>query len=189
MRFSALLLILVSMQALNSFAADKPSTPQAASDAAAAAAARGQEMSVEEFLQGLSTVPDVFTRKDPFVAAAAPFEAPKTGQDEAISASAPVLERYPVAQYTVVATLLGDQYPRALMKLPSQEKGKVLIVKLKDKLGNRGGVISKITKEGVVVVQSVRSPLGFVEKTELVMKVGISGAMVSSPKSSPNSSK
>jgi len=71
-----------------------------------------------------------------------------------------------------VATLLGDEYPRALLKLPAAEKGKVLIVKLKDKLGNKGGVISKILKDGIVVLQSNRSPLGFVEKSEIVLRVG-----------------
>lgn len=131
----------------------------------------GKEITIEEFLQKLSTIPDVVTRKDPFVSAAPPFEIPKK-EDDGISMNAPVLERYPLNQYIVVATLLGDQYPRALLKLPAAEKGKVLIVKIKDKLGNRGGVISKILKDGVAVLQSVRSPLGFVDKSEVVLRVG-----------------
>jgi hypothetical protein len=141
----------------------------------------GQEITIEEFLQKLSTVPDVVGRKDPFVTAGPPFEIPKKEDENAISMSAPVLERYPILQYAVVATLLGDEYPRALLKLPAAEKGKVLIVKVKDKLGNKGGVISKILKDGVVVLQSSRSPLGFVEKSEVVLRVGTDAAAQTAP--------
>ncbi len=127
-------------------------------------------LSIEEFLQNLSTVPEVVTRKDPFVALTPPFTLPEKAVD--VGLNAPVLERYPVAQYGIVATLLGDQYPRALVKLPEAENGKVLIVKEKDKLGSNGGVIAKILKDGLLVMQSQKSPLGFVEKTQVMLKVG-----------------
>jgi hypothetical protein len=130
------------------------------------------EITIEEFLQKLSTVPDVVSRKDPFIQAPPPFEIPKS-LDTGINMAAPVLERYPARDYGVVATLLGDQYPRALLRLPQAEKGKVLIVKEKDRLGNRSGVITKITSDGVVVLQTQRSPLGFVDKTEVVLRVGV----------------
>lgn len=132
----------------------------------------GAELTIEEFLQKLSTVPDVVSRKDPFIQAPPPFEIPKS-LDAGINMAAPVLERYPARDYGVVATLLGDQYPRALLRLPQAEKGKVLIVKEKDKLGNRSGVITKITREGIVVLQTQRSSLGFVDKTEVILSVGV----------------
>lgn len=135
-----------------------------------AAAADDSEISIEQFLQNLSTVPDVATRKDPFIAVAPPFGSGKV--DGGYNLNAPVLERYPASSYGVVAVLLGEQYPRALIKLPEAEKGKVVIVREKDKFGNRGGIISKINKEGLVVVQNQRSPLGFIDKTELVIRVG-----------------
>jgi len=131
-----------------------------------------ESVSIEQYLQKLSTVPDIFGRKDPFIAAPPPFEIPQNVDEGGVNMSAPVLERYPVTEYSVVATLLGDQYPRALLKLPPGEQGKVLIVKVKDKLGSKGGVISKILKDGVVVVQSKRSPLGFVDRSEVVLPVG-----------------
>ncbi len=134
-----------------------------------------EAVTIEEFLQKLSTVPDVVTRKDPFVAPTAPFEALRSSD---VAINAPVLERYPISQYTVVATLLGDGYPRALIRLPEQEKGKVLIVKEKDKLGQNGGVISKILGDGLIVQQSIRTPLGFVEKSEVVLRIGGSGSEV-----------
>lgn len=132
-----------------------------------------ESMSIEQYLQKLSTVPDVIGRKDPFIAAPPPFDIPQSLGEDGVNMSAPVLERYPVTEYSVVATLLGDQYPRALLRLPASEKGKVLIVKVKDKIGSKGGVISKIRKDGVVVVQSRRSPLGFADKSEIVLPVGV----------------
>jgi hypothetical protein len=127
---------------------------------------------VEDYLQKLSTIPDVVNRKDPFIQAAAPFTVPKDVLSEGVDMSTPVLERYPVTKYEIVATLLGDQYPRALLRLPKEEKGKVLIVREKDKLGNKGGIITKILKDGVSVVQKTRSPLGFIDKQETVIRVG-----------------
>ncbi len=135
-------------------------------------AATEDAVTIEDFLQKLSTVPDVTTRKDPFVSPTAPFEALRVAD---VTSNAPILERYPISQYTVVATLLGDQYPRALIRLPDQEKGKVLIVREKDKLGQNGGVISKIVNDGLIVQQSIKTPLGFVEKSEVVLRIGGAG--------------
>ncbi len=134
-----------------------------------------EAVTIEEFLQKLSTVPDVTSRKDPFVSPTAPFEALRIRD---VASNAPVLERYPIAQYTVVAVLIGDEYPRALIRLPDQEKGKVLIVKEKDKLGQNGGVITKIVNDGLIVQQSIKTPLGFVEKSEVVLKIGGAGSEV-----------
>ncbi len=134
-----------------------------------------KEITIEEFLQKLSTVPDVVTRRDPFVKAPPPFNVVQVSTDEIVP-SAPVLERYPLREYSIVAVLLGDQYPRALVRLPEREKAKVLIVREKDKLGNKGGVITRITKDGVIVLQSQRSPLGFVDKSEITIRIGEGGA-------------
>ncbi|MGZ3711624.1 MAG: hypothetical protein ACXVBE_07700 [Bdellovibrionota bacterium] len=133
------------------------------------AAAEEKEISIEDFLQGLSTVQGVVLRKDPFIQAAPPFETPRL---EAGNANIPVLERYGVNSYIVVAVLLGEQYPRALIRLPATENNKVVIVKEHDKLGNKGGSIIKIAKEGITVLQNQRSPLGFVDKTEVKIPVG-----------------
>lgn len=133
------------------------------------AAQRAQEMTVEEFLQQLSTVPDVMSKRDPFVKAAPPFSDEISGGN---ASSAPILERYPVQEYSIVAVLLGDRYPRALVKLPANEKGSVVIVREKDKLGNGGGVITRISKDGVTVLQNQRSPLGFIDKSEVLIPVG-----------------
>lgn len=141
-------------------------------------AAEKKEMTIEEFLQSLSTVQGVVTRKDPFVEVGPPFEIPKAevaNDENAPVMSAPVLERYSIAEYEVVAVLLGDKYPRALLRLPKDQgkpSGKVVIVREGDKLGNRKGVIARVSPEGLVIQQAMRSKHGFVDKTEVLLKVG-----------------
>src|ERR1700758_516986 len=81
----------------------------------------GKDLTIEEFLQQLSTVQGVVQRKDPFAELEPPF--PLNGPSsksanvdpDLPNMNAPPLERYPVADYEVVAVLLGDKYPRALM--------------------------------------------------------------------------
>jgi Tfp pilus assembly protein PilP len=135
------------------------------------AIAEEKEMSVEDFLESQTTVKGAVMRRDPFVAAPPPFPIPQEVNGE-IQSNVPLLERYPLADYEVVATLIGDKYPRALVRLPNQDKKKVVIVKLQDKIGNRKGVVIKITREGVIVRQSVRSKFGFIDKTEDLLRVG-----------------
>jgi|GEM_PF-5198948 len=140
----------------------------------------GKEVTIEAFLQSLSTVQGVVTRKDPFVEVAPPFEIPAPEaavvDDNGPVMGAPILERYQLAEYEVVAVLLGDKYPRALLRLPgdsgSKSGKKVVIVKEGDKLGNRKGVIKQITNEGLIIQQAQRSKHGFVDRTEVLLKVG-----------------
>jgi hypothetical protein len=144
---------------------------------AAAADEPAKDLTIEEFLQQLSTVQGVVGRKDPFAELPPPFNPVadmKPMEDpNAPDMAAPILERYTISEYEVVAVLLGDKYPRALLRLPGDSGGrKVVIVKEGDKLGNRKGVISKILAAGVVVQQAMRTSHGFVDKTEALLKVG-----------------
>ena len=151
--------------------------------ASAEEASGGKELTIEEFLQSLSTVQGAVGRKDPFAEFGPPFELnpieqSSSGADDpnAVNMNVPILERFPIAEYEVVAVLLGDQYPRALLRLPAEggnvANRKVVIVKERDKLGNRKGVIAKIVLEGVVVQLAQRSAHGFVDKAEVLLKVG-----------------
>jgi Tfp pilus assembly protein PilP len=145
----------------------------------AADASKGEESTIEDFLQSLSTVSDVVKRRDPFAELPPPFEMITTTNSSvdvdtnAPNMSAPILERYSISAYEVVAVLLGDQYPRALIGLPAEGASrKVVIVREADKLGNRKGVITKIKLEGVYVQQAQRSAHGFVDKSEVLLRVG-----------------
>jgi Tfp pilus assembly protein PilP len=132
-----------------------------------------KNISIEEFLQNLSTVPDITSRRDPFVPPIAPFQLDIGARNKYPT---PVLERYPVHEYSVIAALLGDQYPRALVKLPPSEKGRVLIVKKGDKLGADNGVIIKIQKDGLLVRQTQKSPLGVVDTNDIFLRIIAGGA-------------
>jgi Tfp pilus assembly protein PilP len=127
-----------------------------------------EDVSIEEFLQKLSTVPDVTTRRDPFVVPIAPYQ---LDIGEKNTSATPVLERYAVHQYSVVATLLGNEYPRALIKLPKSEGERVLIVKEKDKLGTNSGVIISIQKDGIMVRQTQKSPLGVIDTADIFLRI------------------
>lgn len=127
-----------------------------------------EDVSIEEFLQKLSTVPDVTSRRDPFVIPIAPYQ---LDIGERNTNATPVLERYAVHQYGVVATLLGNEYPRALIKLPKSEGERVLIVKEKDKLGTNNGVVVGIQKDGIMVRQTQKSPLGVIDTADIFLRI------------------
>ena len=132
---------------------------------------------IESYLQSISSVPDVLSRRDPFEQPPPPFQVRAAPAETGIDPGAPVLQRFPIQEYVVVAVLLGDVYPRALIRPPSGTKS-VLIVKEKDRLGNHGGIISKINQSGIVVTQKKRDESGFVEKADFVLSVGAASKAV-----------
>lgn len=133
-----------------------------------AAMGAAEDVSIEEFLQKLSTVPDVTSRRDPFVVPIAPYQ---LDIGEKNTSATPVLERYAIHQYSVVATLLGNEYPRALIKLPKTEGERVLIVREKDKLGTNSGVVVAIQKDGIIVRQTQKSPLGVIDTADIFLRI------------------
>lgn len=134
----------------------------------AVAVGAAEDVSIEEFLQKLSTVPDVTSRRDPFVIPIAPYQ---LDVGEKNTNATPVLERYAVHQYSVVATLLGNEYPRALIKLPKTEGERVLIVREKDRLGTNSGVVVGIQKDGIMVRQTQKSPLGVIDTADIFLRI------------------
>lgn len=141
---------------------------------ASAAVARGAAVTVEEFLQSLSTVPGVAERRDPFQQLPPPFASSSDMSAGPVSEDAPPLERHSLTDYEVVAVLIGDRYPRALVRLPKEGTGpqKVVILKEKDRIGNRKGLVARITKTGVFVREGQQQKPGSVDRTEVLLKVG-----------------
>ena len=128
-----------------------------------------KDITIEEYLQQKSSIPGVVGRKDPFIRAEPPFSVTVNKFTDEVIPTNPVLERYPLKDYSVIAVLVNPENPRALVRTPDK---KVYILKEKDKLGSRGGVVTKISRQGVTILQSTRSPLGFVDKTEVNIAVG-----------------
>ena len=125
------------------------------------------EISIEEFLQQLSSVPFVLNKRDPFSKQLPPFEIAKSESEGSRKFS--ILERFPLKDYQVVAILVGDVYPRALIRVPAENK--ILIVREKDHLGNRGGVIKKIQKDNLLVEENKKNEAGFVDHAEVVLGI------------------
>lgn len=135
-----------------------------------------ESSSVEDFLQNLSSVPKVLDRRDPFQEGKPSFlkeEKVDSGVDEATARISgdeiPPLERYALEQYAVKAVLLGDQYPRALLKTPD---GMVAIVKENSRLGDKNGVIEKIDRNGIQVLEKIRNTFGSFDNVSQTLPVG-----------------
>jgi Tfp pilus assembly protein PilP len=137
-----------------------------------AIAAPEPRKSFDERLQELSTIPSVLTHRDPFVKASSPFMPPPSVSqpvvaapaDDAIDPNDPDLLRYPASQYKIMAILLGDVYPRALIKTPDN---KVFVVRENDRLGKRRGYIRRVQEGAIIVVEEFQSGNGLKERTEL----------------------
>ncbi|NUM88017.1 MAG: pilus assembly protein PilP [Bdellovibrionales bacterium] len=162
-RFLVLLTMAFGLMPALSVSAENPPEPDKMPD-----------LTIEQFLQQLSTVPGVLHRKDPFVKSTPPYQSildswrslnGEAGRPETD------LERYEIKDYRVRAVLLGDIYNRALVGVPNAT-GSVMIVRENDRLGNRGGVITKIDRVGVTVVQKTKSRTGVVDNTTVVLPVG-----------------
>ncbi len=146
----------------------------AASSSAGADEDQKSELTIEQFLQQLSTVPGVLHRKDPFVKPPPPYQSILESwrvSEAAGGQPASDLERFEVKDYVVQAVLLGDVYNRALVRVPNG-KGDVMILRENDRLGNRGGVVTLISAAGLTIIQKSRSRTGVVDSTTIVLPVG-----------------
>lgn len=139
-----------------------------------------QERSIQEILQSLTVIENVIDRRDPFekfvpkfMMVAAP--ARKDDGNKIVTANIPELERLPANSYKVQAVLLGDVYPRALVKTPQNN---TYIVKKGDKIGNRSGVVGRIDEGGLVVVEKVRNQYNEFSTIETLIEIDSSGESV-----------
>lgn len=130
-------------------------------------------ITIEEFLEGLSSVKGVTQRRDPFDPVKPPF-AESTDTEEDLSTS-PFL-RYQVESYTVVAIIAGspNRISRALIRAPVENA--LATFEATDRLGNRGGRIVEVNKGGIVVVQNQRTPLGFIDRARITLTLASAGA-------------
>lgn len=150
-----------------------------------------QGMTVEEFLQRLSSVRNVLTRRDPFEDTEPEFirrirlererrlkEQMKEQNKEPEATvvinpeDLPPLERFPTEQYQIIAVLLGSNSPRAMVRIPN---GGNRIVQRGMSLGDRGGAITQITVDGVVVQEKIKNNFGNFDTEEITLPVVVSG--------------
>lgn len=158
-------------------------------------------MSVEDFLQRLSSVRNVLRRRDPFEDTEPEFVKKFRASEEALRRQKeaerlrqlelsknqqstepvveinpedlPPLERFPSEEYEIVAVLMGGNSPKALVRVPKD--GGTRIVQTKMALGDRGGVISEITPDGLVVDEKIRNNFGTFDIERITIPVGSAG--------------
>ena len=155
------------------FAAGAPARAQEGSQAVE------EEMSVEEFLQRLSSVRKVLNRRDPFEENNPSYVKEEVqvtigeARIEVNTEEQPPLERYPVESYTVKAILVGDRYPRALVQIPG---GASAIVEEKMRLGDKNGIIERIDRSGVKVIEKIKNNFGSFDDITQQLPVGVAKA-------------
>jgi Tfp pilus assembly protein PilP len=140
-----------------------------------------ESMSVEEFMQRLSSVRKVLNRRDPFEQNQPSYVKEVVTQTAIGEAKAdlnsdelPPLERYPVEAYTVKMILVGDRYPRALLQIP---RGGRAIVEEKMRLGDKNGIIEKIDRNGLTVKEKIRNNFGSYDDVVQRLPVGVAKAV------------
>lgn len=129
-----------------------------------------------EQLQSLSTIANLSQRRDPFAKSPSPFKPPVVEQaptpsaptEAPINMNAPELERYPSSQYKVAAILLGDVYPRALVRSP---ENRVFVVRENDKLGKNKGHIKQITEGVILIREEIKSAAGAIERNDIRLEL------------------
>ena len=136
-----------------------------------------ESMSVEEFLQRLSSVRKVLNRRDPFEQNKPSYVKEDDQQSligeakvEMNNEELPPLERFPVEAYTVKMILVGDRYPRALLQIP---RGGKAIVEEKMRLGDKNGIIEKIDRNGLTVTEKIRNNFGSYDDVVQRLPVGV----------------
>lgn len=134
-----------------------------------------EEKTIAEILQGLTVIDNVMSRRDPFEKHTPEIfknagKVEEKPSENNVGEDTPELLRFSASNYTVLAVLLGDVYPRAIVKTP---KGNTFIVKEAEKIGNRDGVIGKIDDAGVIVEEKIKNQYDKFSKIEI--KLPLSG--------------
>ena len=144
----------------------------------------GADMSVEEFLQRLSSVRRVLDRRDPFEETVPSFaqkptttivEETRVNAEEAIveinADDVPPLQRYNAKEYIVIATLLGNSKKAALVKMP-ERAGTAELIYMDQRIGNKGGKVVEISQRGIVVEERIKNTFGSFDDIRTDLPVG-----------------
>jgi Tfp pilus assembly protein PilP len=127
---------------------------------------------VEQYLDSLSSLPSASSHRDPFIKQPSPFEGmprPPSPLPDIPASQLTDLERHSLDKYTILAVMLGDIYSRALVKMPDT---RVMIVRERDKIGNKHGIIVGIKSNGVLVREAVVNDDNQIVYSEAFMPIG-----------------
>lgn len=125
----------------------------ASNPAPAAAASAGSEKSGAYEYTGLD-------RRDPF----APLVSKREGREKGVTP----LESYDITEMKIIAILWDKKRHYAVISLPD---GKSYNIIEGTKVGSHGGVISKITKDTVVIRERIRDASGVMSPRDTVLRL------------------
>jgi Tfp pilus assembly protein PilP len=92
-----------------------------------------------------------------------PFKMPELPKVEAVKSD---LENYPADQFKLIGILEGEGHPRAMIAAPN---GKTYFVRESMPIGQKKGVIRKITESAIFIREKVANVLGEEENSDTVL--------------------
>jgi type IV pilus assembly protein PilP len=77
-------------------------------------------------------------------------------------------ESFELDQYRLTGLVTGTAQPRAMVEDPD---GKGHVVSINSRLGKRGGIVTRITNEGIIVTEEFRTPTGDKVRVPITIKL------------------
>ena len=90
------------------------------------------------------------------------------GSSAALERKREATEEYELDQYKLTGLVTGTSQPKGMVEDPD---GKGFPVKIGTRLGKRGGVITRITSDGIVVTEEFRTPTGDKVRVPIAIKL------------------
>ena len=104
-------------------------------------------------------------KRDPFYSYLAEVEATN---EASMQRKREPTETFELDQYRLTGLVTGTSQPRALVEDP---EGRGHVVKLGARLGKRGGVVSRISSDAIVVTEEFRTPTGDKVRLPITIKL------------------
>ncbi len=141
---------------------EEPSGPAAPSPSVARE--KAQAAVIEEQAMGQYSYTPV-GKRDPFYSYLSDVEATaQSSRQRRLEAT----EMYELDQYRLTGLVTGTSQPRAIVEDP---EGKGHRIEIGNRIGKRGGVVTRITGEGLVVTEEILTPAGDRVRVPIAIKL------------------
>ncbi|MBN1962280.1 MAG: pilus assembly protein PilP [Deltaproteobacteria bacterium] len=104
-------------------------------------------------------------KRDPFYSYLAEMEASSRG---AIQRHREPTESFELDQYRLTGVVTGTSQPRAMVEDP---EGKGHAIKIGTRLGKRGGIVTRVSNDGIIVTEEFLTPTGDKVRVPITIKL------------------
>lgn len=104
-------------------------------------------------------------KRDPFYSYLAEVQATSEVQNER---KREATETFELDQYRLTGLVTGTAQPRAMVEDPD---GKGHVITINSRLGKRGGIVTRISNEGIIVTEEFRTPTGDKVRVPITIKL------------------